>query len=103
MNLHVRPLLQLLQLLLLAGSFSAFSAHAEPYLAVRTGFKCGQCHINPTGGGERTVFGEVFAQNELAAKRIDTGPDLWSGAVNKFLAVGGDLRYDETYTQIPQT
>ncbi|HVO47879.1 MAG TPA: hypothetical protein VMT29_16265, partial [Steroidobacteraceae bacterium] len=71
--------------------FWALQAHAEPYLAVQTGFKCGQCHVNPTGGGERTAFGNVFAQTQLAATRIDTG-DLWTGEINRFLSIGGDLR-----------
>jgi len=78
------------------------AAHAEPYLAVQTGFKCGQCHVNPTGGGERTAFGNVFAQTQLAAHRIDTG-DVWTGEVSRFLSVGGDLRAQGSYTQQPQT
>lgn len=81
--------------------FIALQAHAEPYLAVQTGFKCGQCHVNPTGGGERTVFGNAFAQTQLAAHRLDTGSDIWTGAVTKFLSIGGDLRFDGTYSKVP--
>jgi len=80
--------------------FWALQAHAEPYLAVQTGFKCGQCHVNPTGGGERTAFGNVFAQTQLAATRIDTG-DLWTGEINRFLSIGGDLRAQAQYTKVP--
>jgi hypothetical protein len=75
---------------------------AEPYLAVRTGFKCGQCHVNPTGGGKRTEFGSLYSQITLAAERLDpaTGaavpadsePAVWTGKLNDHLALGGDLR-----------
>ena len=81
----------------------AAQVRAEPYLAVQNGFKCGQCHVNPTGGGERTAFGNAFAQTQLPAKRLDTGPDLWTGEVNRFLSVGGDLRTQFAYTQISRT
>ena len=83
--------------------FVILPAHAEPYLAVQTGFKCGQCHVNPTGGGERNAFGNAFAQTQLPARRIDTGPDTWTGEVTKFLSLGGDLRFDASYTQIPHS
>jgi hypothetical protein len=89
----------LLPLLMLA----AFEAHAEPYLAVQTGFKCGQCHVNPTGGGERTVFGNIFAQTQLAAHHIDTGSDIWTGELSKFFSVGGDLRAQAQVTKQPGT
>jgi hypothetical protein len=81
----------------------AVEAHAEPYLAVQTGFKCGQCHVNPTGGGERTVFGNVFAQTQLAAHRIDTGSDVWTGEINRFISIGGDLRTEALVTKQPGT
>ena len=87
-----------LSVLLVAGR-----AEAEPYLAVQMGLKCGQCHVNPTGGGERTVYGEIFAQNQLPMNRIDTGTDQWTGEVAKFLAVGGDLRFQASYTKVPGT
>lgn len=86
---------------LLALFFISFEAQAEPYLAVQTGFKCGQCHVNPTGGGERTVFGNVFAQSQLAATKLDTGGELWTGEVARFLSVGGDLRTDYQGSKIP--
>jgi len=92
---------RLLRYLLVPFFFSALCAHAEPYLAVQMGLKCGQCHVNPTGGGERTAFGNAFAQTQLAATRLDTGSDVWTGQVMKFLSIGGDVRFDGTYSQVP--
>ncbi|MBV8497604.1 MAG: hypothetical protein JO361_12555 [Gammaproteobacteria bacterium] len=76
---------------------------AEPYLAVANGFKCSQCHVNPTGGGQRTAFGEVFSQTLLPARHLDTGADTWAGELNRFVALGGDLRYDASSTEAPRT
>jgi hypothetical protein len=98
LSVAVRLLGLALSVLLVAGR-----AEAEPYLAVQMGLKCGQCHVNPTGGGERTVYGEIFAQNQLPMNRIDTGTDQWTGEVAKFLAIGGDLRFQASYTKVPGT
>ncbi|MGH8261206.1 MAG: hypothetical protein ACREUG_16100, partial [Steroidobacteraceae bacterium] len=92
----ILPRLPLLVLLALA----AASLHAEPYIAVQQGFKCSQCHVNPTGGGLRNTFGDVFAQTLLPMAHIDTGQSAWTGAVDSFLRIGGDLRYDWTATQV---
>ena len=92
-----------LRYLLLPLLLLTYEAHAEPYLAVQTGFKCGQCHVNPTGGGERTVFGNIFAQTQLAANHLDTGGDIWTGEINRFLSIGGDLRTQFSYTAEPHT
>ena len=79
-------------------------AHAEPYLAVQMGLKCGVCHINPTGGGERTAYGEIFAQTVMPHEHVDTGDgSLWTGEINKFLSVGGDLRFQGSYTKVPDS
>jgi hypothetical protein len=89
-------------------------ARAEPYLAVRSGAKCMACHVNPTGGGKRTEFGNTYGQTAFAAERLDpaTGkivaapenaPALWSGKLNDHFAVGGDLRMTGQYTVIPHT
>ena len=89
------------RLLFVALCFVAVRAHAEPYLAVQTGFKCQQCHVNPSGGGMRTAFGDVFAQTQLPAQHLDTGTDTWGGNLTRFLSIGGDLRFNGTYTQVP--
>ena len=70
---------------------TGYSANAEPYLAVQKGMQCSSCHVNPAGGGKRTVYGNVYAQSELAGRRIGDG-ELWTGDVNKWLAIGADLR-----------
>ena len=79
----------------------AMAANAEPYLAAQMGLKCMQCHTNPTGGGLRNVYGNVFAQTQMAAKRIGADEDLWNGQVMKFLSVGGNARANWSYSDVP--
>jgi hypothetical protein len=99
---------------LLAALILMPAAHAEPYLAVRSGAKCMACHVNPTGGGKRTEFGNTYGQTAFAAERLDpaTGktvatpenaPALWSGKLNDQFAIGGDFRATGQYTVIPHT
>jgi hypothetical protein len=76
-------------------------AQAEPYLAAQMGLKCAQCHVNPTGGGMRSVFGNTFAQTQMAARRIGAEEDLWTGQVMKFLSVGGNARANWNYSDVP--
>jgi hypothetical protein len=83
--------------LLVAG----MQAQAEPYLAAQMGLKCGQCHVNPTGGGLRNVFGNTYAQTTLAQKRLGSEEDLWTGQVMKFLSVGGNARANYAWEDVP--
>jgi len=71
-------------------------AHAEPYLAVANGLKCVQCHVNPTGGSMRSVFGNNWDGTQLPA--IQLGGKPWSGQLGRYLAVGADVRWDTLET-----
>ena len=78
------------------------TAFAEPYLAVFKGMKCSSCHSHPAGGGKRNVYGNVFAQVELAAQRIgDPTARLWTGEVFEWLSVGADLRAGYESVDVP--
>jgi len=48
------------------------TVHALPEYVTRTGEPCATCHVNPAGGGPRTVRGSLW----LAAGRPDQVPSL---------------------------
>ena len=52
------------------------------------------CHVNPTGGGKRNVFGMAYARGELARRTVlaDEGGTGWNGNLGKWFAIGGDYR-----------
>jgi hypothetical protein len=96
--------------LLVVAATCAFAMHAavsraEPYLAIQQGYKCVMCHVNPAGGGMRNEFGNIFAQNVMPARRMDIGggadADGWTGAVSRFVGIGGNLRGTWTLTDVP--
>jgi len=94
---------------------------AEAYLAIQEGYKCSKCHVNMTGGGKRTDFGNIYVQTRLANKFIDwrglfddeeeidednpIGTDsrssFFSGRLNDYIAIGGDLRMRYEHTDTP--
>ncbi len=77
-------------------------ARSEPYLAVFKGMHCSACHSHPAGGGKRNVYGNVFAQNELPAKRLgDPQGELWTGRALEWLGVGANLRTGYRYVDTP--
>lgn len=89
--------------LLLGASLFVSGASAEPYLSVYSGFKCVTCHTNPTGGGKRNAFGTAYAQTELARRLVGEAEDAWTGEINRWFAIGGDLRAGYDYVDIPNT
>ena len=102
MKMHTRSLRAWTWWLLLAVQALGAYAHAEPYLAVREGLGCPACHVNPTGGGMRTSFGEVYAQTQMPQQQVDLGGrGLWLGNLNDFMRAGGDLRDDFSWNDTP--
>ncbi len=86
--------------------FSA-AVNAEPYIAVRTGFKCSQCHLNNIGGGGRTEYGQAYTQYKLVMKQtqeaILSGRE---GALTSFdpklsdaVTIGSNFRMEQTAVQ----
>jgi len=83
--------------LLLVGA----SARAEPYLAVRTGAKCSDCHTNMDGGGKRTAFAHIHAHDilhDLQILPLPRGIESFNGELNQYVSIGGDLRVRSTTT-----
>ncbi len=52
--------------------FAAQPAHALPEFSARTGESCATCHVNPGGGGPRTMRGLIWA----AKGQPDAVPEL---------------------------
>jgi mono/diheme cytochrome c family protein len=63
--------------------------HALPEFAERTGEPCATCHVNPGGGGPRTLRGLLWA----ARGRPDVVPELSNALLAPGVADGGEL-YD---------
>jgi hypothetical protein len=64
------------------------TASYEPYLSVRTGLRCSQCHVNRTGGGGRNDFGTMYAQTRLSMGKSTFRNRL----LNDYVAIGGNFR-----------
>jgi hypothetical protein len=83
---------------------------AEPYLAVESGLKCANCHVNPSGGGKRTPFGTLYARNQIAERVLGGGGagegqagegTPWTGDITDWFAIGGNVRGGWESVDIP--
>jgi hypothetical protein len=78
----------------------AAPALAEPYFAVREGLRCSACHTNMNGGGKRTDLVSTHARDLLHYPnffgQFSNPPDFFNGEINKYFAVGADLRASNT-------
>ena len=74
-------------------------AQAEPYIAVRTGYKCSQCHVNQTGGGKRTDFGLIYSQTRLPMTVLKgpSGSGSFDPYLSQSVSLGANLRVAELF------
>jgi hypothetical protein len=87
--------------LLVAGVALNGAASAEPYFAVREGMKCASCHVAASGGGMRTPLGNAWAHTVMPARKVETaGAEEWTGSINPYLAVGGNLRAGYSFVDL---
>ena len=100
---RARVALALALVALLVLTSLAERADAEPYIAVMNGLKCATCHVNPSGGGKRTLYGMTYARTQLAARNVlrDESAPGWASNVNKWFGIGGDLRGGYRETNVP--
>jgi hypothetical protein len=91
-------------LLVTLAALWASEALAEPYIAMREGYRCGACHVNRTGGGKRTDFAITHARDLLHypsfefLKTLASPIESFDGTINKYVSIGADLRTDATAT-----
>lgn len=71
--------------------WSAVPAHAYPEYTDRTGQQCTACHVNPAGGGPRTLRGLLW----IAEGRPDEIPLLPGGDQADVAALDGPTRYNQ--------
>ncbi|MCZ6775045.1 MAG: hypothetical protein O7D34_01160 [Ignavibacteria bacterium] len=85
--------------------FISDMALALPRFASRTGAKCQSCHVNPSGGGMRRVFGATYGRDELPVPTWSEEFELedFTTMLTNFLGVGADFRTLFFYQQIPDT
>lgn len=67
---------------------------AEPFMALRGGYKCNQCHVNRTGGGMRTSFGVSYSQALLPRRFISKTEHspYFDGKAGSHIAFGANMR-----------
>jgi len=76
------------------------SAFGEPWIAVREGLTCSSCHVNRTGGGLRTPFGNAYAQRQLPARALGDAASEWTGVFGDRFGFGANLRTSARQTEL---
>ena len=97
------PLVVMMVVTGVIGMLTSSPGNTEPYLAVESGLKCNSCHVNPSGGGKRNVFGTIYARSVISERTIlsDDQSQPWNGEITQWLGVGGNYRGGFASTDLP--
>ncbi|MCB0721494.1 MAG: hypothetical protein KDC42_04235 [Ignavibacteriae bacterium] len=74
-----------------------------PRFSAYTGENCNLCHVSPTGGSMRNLYGTKYAQDNLqmeAFKKL-VKDAKFSPRINDFINIGGDVRIAHIDNQVP--
>ena len=96
--------ISLASVVVVISSFGPSIALAEPFLAVLEGQKCGTCHVSPSGGGMRNVYGNVYSRSLLPSKTIvadKEDPFIWTSEMFKIIKLGANVRGSWRDADIP--
>ncbi|HEX2613122.1 MAG TPA: hypothetical protein VHO02_05990, partial [Fibrobacteria bacterium] len=86
---------------------TGIAAQAEPYMAVRTGFKCSQCHLNQSGGAGRSEYGQAYTEYKLVMKQTqeailggrEGALTSFNPKLNESVTIGGNFRTEGVISQ----
>ena len=82
--------------------FSAEPAQALPRYSARYEQNCGLCHVNPTGGGQRTLYAAQYIIPSELAMRNATPEQLAAidPQLSKSISIGVDLRWEDHHADL---
>ena len=81
------------------------SARALPRFAASMGYKCQSCHVNPSGGSMRQVFGAQYGREQLPVPSWSQDFELedFTTLLTNVLGVGADFRTLFFIREFPDT
>lgn len=70
-------------------------SYSYPKFAAYTGEKCVTCHVNPTGGGMRNLYGVKYSKDNLYFKFLEKANKTMeiSTRITKGITIGADMRF----------
>jgi hypothetical protein len=71
------------------------SLWALPRFAIKEGYKCQNCHIDPNGGGMRNYYGAVMYARATLPRYTLSEDSIWTNftnQLNSFVSIGADFR-----------
>ena len=84
----------ILPLLIFTFTLNNTKVYSYPKFAAYTGEKCVSCHVNPTGGGLRNLYGVKYSRDNLYMKFLKKANEetVLNTEISKGIQIGSDMR-----------